>query len=86
MTKREDLGAIDPKTRAKFRAWLKRHHEENASAWVRVYKGDRARTLLNKNDVVEECLCFGWVDSRPRLRDEASFDLLVSKRNPKSAG
>lgn len=35
-------------------------------------------------EAVDEALCFGWIDSVPKKRDEQSYYVLFSKRNPKS--
>jgi uncharacterized protein YdeI (YjbR/CyaY-like superfamily) len=79
-----DLITINPKTRVLFREWLKANHTQKESVWVTVYKTHTSPGLLRTNDVVEECLCFGWIDSRPRKNDTESFFLLISPRKQKS--
>ena len=81
----ESLETIDPGTRKALRSWLEQNHLQKHSVWIRVYKGSQAQNRLAKDEVVDECLCFGWIDSRPRLRDTISFELLISPRKPKSA-
>ncbi len=78
------LARIDPKTKAGFRKWLSTHHGQAESVWIRVYKKHLGPTLLSASDVVDQVLCFGWIDSLPRKYDEESFLLLVSPRKPKS--
>ncbi len=39
---------------------------------------------LSEDDVVEEALCFGWIDSVPRKVDAKKYMLLVSPRKPTS--
>ncbi|NJL53076.1 MAG: hypothetical protein HC930_14395 [Hydrococcus sp. SU_1_0] len=36
------------------------------------------------NDVVEECLCFGWIDSLPRKLDQQRTMLYISPRKQNS--
>ena len=36
------------------------------------------------NDVVEEALCFGWIDCKANKRDAESFYLKFTPRKPKS--
>ncbi len=79
-----DLATIDPKTRNQFRKWLKLHFNQKSSVWVKVYKKFAGPGLISTNDIVEECLCFGWVDSRPKKNDLNSFLLLISPRKPNS--
>jgi len=35
-------------------------------------------------EAVDEALCFGWIDSTPKKRDEKSYYQFFAKRNPKS--
>lgn len=78
------LPCIDPRTRASFRRWLKQNVKQNKSIWIRVYKKTANAELLKYEDVVEECLCFGWIDSLPRKKDLRSYELLISPRRPRS--
>lgn len=80
----DDLKTIDPKNTAGLRRWLNRHHGQSESVWVTIYKKHMGPTYLSYNDVVEEGLCFGWIDSRPRKLDEDRFLILFSPRRPKS--
>lgn len=78
------LNVIDPKTRSAFRAWLRAHHTQSESVWVTIYKKGGNPTFLSRNDVVDEVLCFGWIDSRPKKLNSEAYLLLVSPRRPKS--
>lgn len=71
--------------RAALREWLREHHASHAAIWL-VYdkkhvKGARAQTY---DDIVEEALCFGWIDSVTRGVDEKRSSLYFSPRKPKS--
>jgi uncharacterized protein YdeI (YjbR/CyaY-like superfamily) len=79
-----DLKIIDPKNTAGLRRWLNRNHGQRESVWVTIYKKHMGPNYLSYNDVVEEGLCFGWIDSRPRKLDEDRFLILFSPRRPKS--
>ncbi len=51
---------IEPKTRARWRAWLLEHHANTQEIWLVYALGkDGGLTYL---DAVEEALCFGWID------------------------
>ncbi|BBH52846.1 YdeI/OmpD-associated family protein [Fluviispira sanaruensis] len=75
---------VIPKSRAQFRAWLKKNHEQKESVWVVIFKISSGKLNLSAVDVTEEALCFGWIDSIPRKLDEYSYKLLVSQRKPAS--
>jgi len=50
--------------RSQLRAWLKENHSKEKECWVVM---SRSKTpppgILPYIDVVEEALCFGWIDS-----------------------
>ena len=52
-------------SRGAWRAWLQEHHADTACCWVPVYRGrvKPAGVCLPYIEVVEEALCFGWIDS-----------------------
>jgi uncharacterized protein YdeI (YjbR/CyaY-like superfamily) len=53
--------------RAAWRAWLTEHAATSTGIWLVHDKGPGRR--LSYDDIVEEALCFGWVDSLPRALD-----------------
>ncbi|MEQ8656956.1 MAG: YdeI/OmpD-associated family protein [Hyphomicrobiales bacterium] len=81
----ENLEQIEVKSRADLRAWLAAHHEQSESIWLVTYKKAVADWYVEYDAVVEECLCFGWVDSLTRAKDEKRSMLLLAPRNEKSA-
>ena len=70
------------KDREALRAWLSKHHTSDEGIWLVFYKGDK-RTL-SYDDIVEEALAFGWVDSKPGKVDAEKTKLYLSPRNPTS--
>lgn len=74
-----------PISRAAWRAWLQKHHKSEASVWVILYKKGSGQPTISYEEVVLECLCFGWIDSKPNKIDEEKFKLFCAVRKPKSA-
>ena len=71
-------------TRAALRRWLSSHHADSPGAWVVTFKKDSCKPRIGNQEIGEEALCFGWVDSRvARLDDERSM-LLITPRSPRS--
>lgn len=63
-----------PKTRAAWRAWLKKHHTRAEGVWFISYKKATGKPRVEYEEAVEEALCFGWVDSKGvKLDDERSM-------------
>jgi uncharacterized protein YdeI (YjbR/CyaY-like superfamily) len=71
-------------SRADLRAWLADNHEQNDSIWLVTYKKGKG-PYVPYDDIVEEAICFGWIDSRVAKLDEARSMLLLSPRRAGSA-
>ena len=56
--------AIFFETPAELRAWLEEHHATAPELWVGYYKKASGRRSLTWSDVVDEALCFGWIDGK----------------------
>ncbi|ACK64499.1 conserved hypothetical protein [Rippkaea orientalis PCC 8801] len=67
------------KTRSELRQWLEIHHSQKQGVWLITYKKTH-EYYLPYDDIVEECLCFGWIDSLPRKLDEQRTMLYISPR------
>ncbi len=80
-----DLPRIEVTSRAQLRAWLEAHHETSGSVWLVIWKKQDLERHLPYDAIVEEVLCFGWVDSLPRKLDAERSMLLLSRRRRGSA-
>ncbi len=80
----DDAEWLEPRERRDLRAWLAEQHASSTGVWV-VYPRKAARTTeLDYAAVVEEVLCFGWVDSRPGRVDDSRTRVYISPRKPGS--
>jgi uncharacterized protein YdeI (YjbR/CyaY-like superfamily) len=75
---------VEITSRAQWRAWLQAHHSDAPGAWVVTYKKHTGDRHVPYDEVVEEALCFGWIDSSGRKVDEDRWKLLVTPRKPGS--
>ncbi|MGL4727485.1 MAG: YdeI/OmpD-associated family protein [Bosea sp. (in: a-proteobacteria)] len=80
-----DYPHVQVASRAEWRGWLEANHATFGSIWLVTFKKASGRGTLSNNDIVEEALCFGWIDSLPRKLDEQRTMLLLSPRKPGSA-
>ena len=76
--------SIQPETRTAWRAWLSAHHEKSAGVWLVLFKSASGRQVYSFDDAIEEALCFGWIDSKPRKLDEDRSMLWFAPRKPRS--
>ena len=71
-------------SRTELRAWLAENHDRSAGIWLVRFKKGRGPNVTY-DEVVEEALCVGWVDSLPRSLDDDRSMLLLTPRKPASA-
>lgn len=76
--------AIQPRTRAAWRAWLAEHHAGSTGVWLVTAKKATGEPRVEYEDAVEEALCFGWIDSVARTLDDTRSMLRFSPRKPGS--
>lgn len=76
--------SVHPRSRAAWRAWLADHHGRGEGVWlVRTNKAAGGPTL-STDDVVEEAVAFGWIDSVPKKVDAERWMIWVAPRQPGS--
>jgi uncharacterized protein YdeI (YjbR/CyaY-like superfamily) len=75
---------VDVESRAQLRDWLAANHAASPGIWLVTYKKSSGGPHVPYDDIVEEALCFGWIDSRIRRVDELRSALLLTPRKPKS--
>jgi uncharacterized protein YdeI (YjbR/CyaY-like superfamily) len=80
----DDLPRFHPESRVQWRAWLADHHDTDRGAWLVSWKQATGRPSLPYEAVIEEALCFGWVDSTARTLDSERSMLLMTPRKPTS--
>lgn len=81
---REELEHFHPGSRRAWRQWLAKHHATRPGVWLVLDKAASGRQKLAYDAVVEEALCFGWIDGKAHTIDDDQFRVLYKPRNPKS--
>lgn len=71
-------------SRAQWRAWLAANAATSPGVWLVTYKRATGEPSPSYDDIVEEALCFGWIDSTVRPRDERTAMQLLTPRKPRS--
>ncbi len=77
------MDTLDLRTRAEWRAWLKKHHDSQSEIWLIFRKRPPAKSL-GYEDAIEEALCFGWVDSLVKRLDDDRYARKFTPRKPES--
>jgi uncharacterized protein YdeI (YjbR/CyaY-like superfamily) len=74
---------VTARDRAAWRRWLQRNHTDRAGASVEFHKKGSAGRSITYEEAVEEALCFGWIDSKPKKLDDDRWALWFAPRKPK---
>jgi uncharacterized protein YdeI (YjbR/CyaY-like superfamily) len=72
--------SIHPKTRNAWRTWLTKNHNLGEGIWLISWKKISGKPQIAYDDLVEEALCFGWIDSKPNKLDEQRSMLWFAPR------
>jgi uncharacterized protein YdeI (YjbR/CyaY-like superfamily) len=68
------------KNRKKWRDWLSEHHDKSNGIWLVFYKKHTGKSTLEYDEVVEEALCFGWIDSIIKKIDDEKYVRKITPR------
>jgi uncharacterized protein YdeI (YjbR/CyaY-like superfamily) len=72
--------SIHPKTRSAWRTWLSKNHNLGEGIWLISWKKISGKPQIAYDYLVEEALCFGWIDSKPNKLDEQRSMLWFAPR------
>ncbi len=75
---------VQVESRQEWRAWLERNHRTSPPIWLVTFKKHVGDKYVAYEEIVEEALCFGWIDSLGRKLDEDRTMLWLSPRKPGS--
>lgn len=79
-----DIPTITAFTRNDFRKWLRAHHKKESKVAVIIHKKHTGKPFPSHRELLEEAICFGWVDTTIKRIDEDTFVRHFSKRTKNS--
>ncbi|MDM1555999.1 MULTISPECIES: YdeI family protein [Chryseobacterium] len=71
-------------TKQEWRNWLAQHHRSSQSIWLICNNKKSGLPTVSWSELVDEAICFGWIDSTRKTVDSRSFMQLYTKRKAKS--
>ncbi|MEM9448749.1 MAG: YdeI/OmpD-associated family protein [Cyanobacteria bacterium P01_E01_bin.6] len=80
MTKMEELEKVEVKSTQELRQWFEEHYSQPESIWLVTYKRNVPDKYVSIQQVLDEVLCFGWMDGRRMKLDDARTMQLLSPR------
>jgi uncharacterized protein YdeI (YjbR/CyaY-like superfamily) len=71
-------------TAGELRGWLELNHATATELLVGFYKRGSGKPSITWQELVDEELCFGWIDGVRRGIDEVSYSNRITPRKPRS--
>ncbi len=71
-------------TAGELREWLERNHATATELFVGFYKRRSGKPSITWQEMVDEELCFGWIDGVRQGIDEVSYSNRITPRKPRS--
>src|SRR4030088_1244141 len=71
-------------TAAELRAWLEENHATATALWVGFYKRGSGKPSITWQELVDEELCFGWIDGVRQGIDDVRYSNRITPRKPRS--
>jgi uncharacterized protein YdeI (YjbR/CyaY-like superfamily) len=71
-------------TPAELRAWLEDNHATATELFVGFYRRGSGKTSITWQELVDEELCFGWIDGVRKGIDDVSYSNRITPRQPRS--
>lgn len=80
MIETEKFTKIEIDSSKQLRDWLEVNHLQSESIWLITYKKSVPEKYVSTSEVLDELLCFGWIDGIRRKLDERRTMQLISPR------
>jgi uncharacterized protein YdeI (YjbR/CyaY-like superfamily) len=71
-------------SRNEFRKWLRKNFKKERAVSVILYKKHTGKKTVSHKELMEEAICFGWIDTTIKRLDEDRFVRNFAKRNKNS--
>lgn len=80
MVQTDSFNKVEITSSHELRLWLSEHHHQTESVWLVTYKKSVPNKYVSTSEVLDELLCFGWIDGIRRKLDKDRTMQLISPR------
>lgn len=80
MVKTENFVQVEVSSAIELRKWLQQNHTQKDSIWLVTYKKEVKDKFVSVQEILDELLCFGWIDGIRRKLDSNKTMQLISPR------
>lgn len=82
MTKMMEFERVEVELIQELRKWFENNYDQSESIWLVTYKKSVPNKYVSVQEVLDEVLCFGWIDGRRmKLDDERTMQLLSPRKS-----
>jgi uncharacterized protein YdeI (YjbR/CyaY-like superfamily) len=80
MTKTSNFSELQITSTTELRTWLESNHTQKESIWLVTFKKEIEDKYVSVSEVLDELLCYGWIDGIRRKVDDDRTMQLISPR------
>lgn len=80
MVQTDNFNKVEIASSQELSLWLSDHHHQTESVWLVTYKKSVPNKYVSTSEVLDELLCFGWIDGIRRKLDEDRTMQLIAPR------
>jgi uncharacterized protein YdeI (YjbR/CyaY-like superfamily) len=84
MARAADAPTLSFESPEAWEVWLAEHHADGLGVWIQFYKKAAGVRSLTYAEAVLGALCYGWIDSQARSKDDRSWIQKFGPRRPRS--
>src|SRR5689334_11217570 len=67
-----------------LRKWFEENHDKATEQWIGFYKKSTGKPSITWEQLVDQELCFGWIDGIRKSIDAESYANRITPRKPRS--
>ena len=80
MVKTENFDKLEVTNSDELRNWFIENHSQNEGVWLVTFKKSEEGRYVSREEVLDELICFGWIDGIRRKLDNTRTMQLISPR------
>ena len=80
----DNIAGVAWATIKQWESWLAEHHEQSSGLWLLIAKKGSSKASITISEALDVALCYGWIDSQRKGRDEDYYLQRYSPRRSKS--
>jgi len=81
MIRTKNFKKVEIASAKQLRSWLSKNYAQEEGVWLVTYKKSEKEKYVSRDQVLDELLCFGWIDGiRRKLDDKKTMQLISPRR------